>query len=142
MNFVRSSNISLKYQRFALSCCKDLELENSNLRQRLNSFIYRLTVLYSKGYNKCDCNLELNNIYLIKLLSNTSFKCTIVNQTFKLIIHTFNIFLNIFFQFGNKSLMFFFCIKFWLLKHSKFFFLWLVTGDKLSIYFSFRGVYN
>ena len=39
MTFVRSNNVSLKYQRFTTLGSKDMGLENQSLWQRLNSFL-------------------------------------------------------------------------------------------------------
>ena len=39
MTFVRSKNISLRYQRFTTLGSKDIGLENQSLWQRVNSFL-------------------------------------------------------------------------------------------------------
>jgi len=47
MNYVRSNNLSLKYQRFTQSGFTYIEgLENLSLRQRLNVFVLKYNILF------------------------------------------------------------------------------------------------
>ena len=68
MNSVRSNNVSLKYQRFAPSGFKDIDIILLSLWQRLNSF---------KKFEKNSLQKSEFKIYFLKLVLNR-FKCCLI----------------------------------------------------------------